>query len=244
MKNKFKLLWKNKIRLGLFIVLTFATILTAFVIPSNEWKNADIIERGTLVIRGDSMEPTIKNGQLAYVAEAQHERGSIVAVRTHSTLKYNSADNPVLLKRIVGLPGETVEITAEGILINGELLVEEYSENVNKTLLDTNDFEEVVLSDGEYFLVGDNRETSFDSRNLGAFNESKFLYGITLEPNDYTKSIERKNLITSIVILIITIMSPIVHFFVCTFTIPQKQQTKQRASTQNNKNKKQSKKKR
>lgn len=235
MKNKFKLLWKNKIRFIVFIVLTIVTITTTFVVPKAQWDSANIIERGKLVIRGDSMEPTIKNGQIVYVSDVQTERGSIVAVKSHSTLKYPNTDNPVLLKRVVGLPGETVEITAEGVLIDSKLLEEEYSSNVNKTLLDTNDFQEIVLSDNEYFLLGDNRETSFDSRNIGAFNSSKFLYGITLEPNDYTRSIEKQNLQTSIIIVLISVFSVVFYFFMCTITFNKKKPTETLKTTNNKK---------
>lgn len=222
MKNKFKLLWNNKIRLITFLLLTIATICIAFIIPIQQQNNANLIDKGVVVIRGTSMEPTIKDGQVVYVSDPDFSRGAIVAVKNHSTIKYDSSTMPVLLKRIVGLPGETVEITEKGILINGQLLQEDYCSNVDKTLLTTNDIQEVVLSTNEYFLVGDNRTESFDSRNVGAIHATDFLYGVTLEKNDYTYSVEKKNLTTSIIVLIVCILSPIVYFFACTVKIQKK----------------------
>ena len=222
MKNKFKLLISNKIRLIAFLFLTICTIFLTIVIPVEKYNDANIIDRGVVVIRGTSMDPTIADGQIVYVSDISFERGAIVAVKNHSTVKYDSSTMPVLLKRIIGLPGETVEITKDGILINGELLEESYCQNQDKTLLDTNDVQEVVLSTNEYFLVGDNREESFDSRNIGAVHATDFLYGVTLEKNDYTYSVERSNLITSIVVLSICILSPIVYFLLCTLTFPKK----------------------
>ena len=224
MKNKLKLLWNNKVRLITFALLTIITICVAFIIPIQQQKNTNLIDRGVLVVRGTSMAPTIDNGQVVYVSDISFERGAIAAVKNHSTIKYDSSTMPVLLKRIVGLPGETIEITKQGILINGQLLQEEYCDNVDETLLDTNDVQEIVLSTNEYFLVGDNRAESFDSRNIGAVHATDFLYGVTLEKNDYTYSVERKNLITSIVILIICILSPLVYFFACTISLHKNQQ--------------------
>ena len=218
MKKKFKLLISNKIRLIIFIALIVVTIIPTYVIPKVKWNNANILERGVVCVRGTSMEPTIKDNTVMYVDDLSFNRGDVVAVKNHSTLKYEVGDKKTLLKRIVGLPGETVEITADGVLINGELLNEDYTDTQNKTLQDNNDIQEVVLSYNEYFVLGDNREKSFDSRHIGAINKSDFLYKLTEKENDYTKRIHKKNLITSIVILVITILTPVLYFFLCTLS--------------------------
>ena len=230
MKNKFKLLWKNKVRLYVFLALTIITLFFTFFIPARQWHNANILEKGIVVVRGNSMEPSVQNGTIMYVDKISYERGDIIAFENHSTLKYNNSSRPTLLKRIVGLPGETVEIVKEGILINGELLDEPYTDSADKTLADTNDYQEIVLSDREYFLVGDNRVDSFDSRHVGAINEADFLYKVTLEKNDYTKKIESKNLWTSIIILVISIVSTAIYFFATTIEIkkPQSVQLKKK----------------
>ena len=102
MKNKLKLLWNNKVRLITFALLTIITICVAFIIPIQQQKNTNLIDRGVLVVRGTSMAPTIDNGQVVYVSDISFERGAIAAVKNHSTIKYDSSTMPVLLKRIVG----------------------------------------------------------------------------------------------------------------------------------------------
>ena len=70
------------------------------------------------------------------------------------------------IKRIIGLPGETVEIDGEDIYIDGEVLEEDYG----KTDITFPGIAEdpVVLGDDEYFVLGDNRGISKDSRSFGA----------------------------------------------------------------------------
>ena len=63
MKNKFKLLISNKIRLIAFLFLTICTIFLTIVIPVEKHNDANIIDRGVVVIRGTSMDPTIADGQ-------------------------------------------------------------------------------------------------------------------------------------------------------------------------------------
>lgn len=80
------------------------------------------------------------------------------------------------IKRIIGLPGETVQILEDGtIFINGEKLTEVYGK---ETILDPGRaIEPVVLSDDEYFVMGDNRNNSRDSRfeDVGNIKLSEFI---------------------------------------------------------------------
>lgn len=190
-KERFSRLTKIK---TLFLVISYimvAVLLT--VLPWYLWMYSGLEARGVTSVRGSSMTPTIHNNDIMYVCPVKYERGDIVVAKCR-TSKYLTMDGSALLKRIVGLPGEVVEITAEGVLINGVLLDEPYTQNVTETLQESNDYNTLVLSDNEYFLLGDNRANSFDSRHVGSIHRTDFLYSLTVDPNEQTQKI-----ITSII---------------------------------------------
>ena len=108
------------------------------------------------------MEPTLAVGsryfvnKLAYKASSP-KRGDIIVFRT------NASDDAALhIRRVIGLPGETVQITGGRILINGEVYNEgkDFPMITNPGLAAT----AVTLESGEYFVLGDNRNNSEDSR--------------------------------------------------------------------------------
>lgn len=73
-----------------------------------------------------------------------------------------SGSDDVVIKRVYGLPGETISCEEGKIYINGKLIEDEYGYR------ETSDFSPVTLGENEYFLLGDNREISLDSRVFGA----------------------------------------------------------------------------
>lgn len=68
-----------------------------------------------------------------------------------------------LIKRVVGLPGETVEIQDNTVFINGLPLAEPYLREVAQT----SSMDPITIPEGEYFVMGDNRQRSLDSRSFG-----------------------------------------------------------------------------
>ncbi len=124
---------------------------------------------------GPSMEYTLMDGDNLIVDKISYrlndpERFDIVV------FPYRYDRKTYYIKRIIGLPGETVQILEDGtILINGEKLTEYYGKEV---ILDAGRaIEPVTLSDDEYFVMGDNRNNSRDSRyeDVGNIKKSEFI---------------------------------------------------------------------
>lgn len=109
-----------------------------------------------LRVTGSSMEPTLHSDEIVVCAKySDFKRGDIVA------FYFN---NKVLLKRVIGTPGDIIEIEDGGsVIVNGEKLTEAYAENVS---LGECDLEfPVQVPENRLFVMGDNRETSIDSRS-------------------------------------------------------------------------------
>jgi len=115
-------------------------------------------------VNGESMEPTLSDGDNLIVDKISYrfnepERFDIIV------FPFQHKQDTYYIKRIIGLPGETVEINEEGVIyINGEVLVESYGrEIINPEHLGRVEYP-VVLGADEYFVMGDNRNNSSDSR--------------------------------------------------------------------------------
>lgn len=119
-------------------------------------------------VLGSSMEPKLSSKDNLIVDKISYrfhdpERFDIIV------FPFRYEDNTYYIKRIIGLPGETVRIDEEGnILINGEVL----SENYGKEVIESpgRAYEEIKLGDDEYFVMGDNRNNSTDSRDPSVGN--------------------------------------------------------------------------
>ncbi len=116
------------------------------------------------VVDGSSMENTLQDGDSLWVNKWRYrfndpERFDIVVFPP----QYNTGT--YYIKRIIGLPGETVQIDLQGnIYINGEILMESYGREIIDTDHSGRALGEIVLGDDEYFVLGDNRNNSVDSR--------------------------------------------------------------------------------
>ena len=122
-------------------------------------------------VLGSSMEPKLSSEDNLIVDKITYrfhdpERYDIIV------FPFRYEDNTFYIKRIIGLPGETVQIDEEGnILINGEVLKEGYGKEIIKN--PGRAYEEIRLADNEYFVMGDNRNNSLDSRDPSVGNITK-----------------------------------------------------------------------
>lgn len=166
--------------LVLFIVIFFATQLLMKYVVSKD------------VVQGTSMQPTLENGERLYsVRVMQPKRNDIVVI--------NAPDRPkcLYIKRVIGMPGDTVSAKNDKLYVNGKAVAEPYLNRkfarteINQwasqqgldssTIKFTNDFNIKTLSStksakvpaGKYFVMGDNRLVSHDSRDFGFVDKSK-----------------------------------------------------------------------
>ena len=127
------------------------------------------------VVIGHSMENTLADGDNLIVDKISYrfkepERYDIIV------FPYEYKEDTYYIKRIIGLPGETVMISSEGVIyINGKELKESYGREVirNAGLAGA----PIELKDGEYFVLGDNRNNSEDSRfsDVGIIHKSEIV---------------------------------------------------------------------
>ncbi len=116
------------------------------------------------VVRGDSMEPTLSDENNLVVDKLTYrfhdpERFDIIV------FPFRYKEDTFYIKRIIGLPGERVRIDEKGrIYINDEVLVESYGREVIRPEFIGLAAEEIQLGPDEYFVLGDNRNNSSDSR--------------------------------------------------------------------------------
>ena len=115
-------------------------------------------------VDGQSMETTLYNNDNLLVDKLSYrfrdpKRFEIVV------FPYQYRENTYYIKRIIGLPGETIQIQDGSIYINGEILSESYGREVMKSAGLAED--PITLGEGEYFVLGDNRNDSMDSRDPG-----------------------------------------------------------------------------
>ena len=115
-------------------------------------------------VSGPSMNDTLFSNQIMLVYKTGYMLGAPARQDVAVCHFPNSKDNYV--KRIIGLPGETLEIVAGRVLIDGAALEEPY---IVHPL--TQNFGPVTLGEGEYFLMGDNRADSMDCRSVGPLHE-------------------------------------------------------------------------
>ena len=145
-------------------------------------------------ISGSSMEPAMKDGQVWFstIKEFKHpNRGDIVTA-------YNVLDRVRIVKRVVATEGDQIKVLDNGIYINGAL--EDNSTETKKMVDDTTTWLgahkglTTTVGKDEYFLMGDNRENSVDSRKSGIFPSSTIRTVVTLQAPDLVKNLLDKTL--------------------------------------------------
>ena len=111
-------------------------------------------------IKGESMNPNFADGELILTEKVSYyiykpQRGDVVVFKAPKTTRVD------FIKRIIGLPGENVKIEDGTVFINGQKLIEPYETQKTQGGMS------ITLLENQYFVLGDNREASSDSRSFG-----------------------------------------------------------------------------
>lgn len=118
-------------------------------------------------IEGNSMNPTMGNHAVLLVEKNLDDLtyGSIISTTKEFADSVKAEESGGFVKRVIGMPGDTITIKDNVFYLNGEVLVEPYIRDVTAI---RNQDQTIVVPEGALFLMGDNRNQSFDSRHYGA----------------------------------------------------------------------------
>ncbi len=156
-ENKMKHVLKEILSISIYLLLVFCA---AYLIVTYVGQRTQV--------SGSSMETTLSDGDHLIVDKISYrfedpERFDIIV------FPYQYDTDTYYIKRIIGMPGETVQIDDSGnIYVDGELLEEAYGCEVIQNPGRAND--PILLGDDEYFVMGDNRNNSSDSRDPSVGN--------------------------------------------------------------------------
>lgn len=157
------------------VILTVFFLICSFILFLLIYFNLAIAQ--PFRVSGNSMSPTLRAGQYFIADErifSTHppQRGDIFV------MKNPQSPDQRFIKRIIGLPGETIKIQDGHVFINNNLLDEPYLTSSNTTAAGTflKEGQIIDIPVGYYFVLGDNRPGSFDSREFGLV-PSSYLVG-------------------------------------------------------------------
>jgi signal peptidase I len=124
-------------------------------------------------VQGRSMVPTLKDGERYFLNRIVFkwrapERGDVVVIKDPGHSDY-------AVKRIVGLPGESLSLMDGAVYLNGARLSEPYLPRNTRTLTPDRSQKFIRVPQDRYFILGDNRGNSEDSRNYGAVHRSQII---------------------------------------------------------------------
>lgn len=157
--------YSDFIRLTIYflIALVVCFILSSFVIQKTD-------------VEGKSMVPTLEEQDVLLIAKIAYyfedpKRYDVVV------FPQKGKKDVLYIKRIIGMPGETIQIVGDNIFINGRILSETYGKEAMEEETEGIALSAIHLKKDEYFVLGDNRNFSIDSRNkeIGPINRREII---------------------------------------------------------------------
>lgn len=134
------------------IAIVIAIVIMQFIKPT--------------LVKERSMQPNFVENDYVFVSRQSYklfggdpERGDVIVL--HSSLKDGDGNDKLLIKRVIGLPGESITVSDGDVYINGEELSDDYT----KDQMTNGEIIDLKIPEDSYFCMGDNRELSMDSRD-------------------------------------------------------------------------------
>ena len=126
-------------------------------------------------IEGNSMYPVLMDRERIIISKIAIKKGNI---NRNDIVVFYKPNNPKksIIKRVIGLPGEVIEINKGEIYINNKKIDQPFLRNKNKSNHESINMKPLLIKQNCYFVVGDNIKKSVDSRNFGAVPK-KYIYG-------------------------------------------------------------------
>ena len=120
---------------------------------------------------GSSMIPNLHDGDVLILSKANYR---IFDVKRGDIISLDYEDTKYLIKRVIGLPGDDVDIIDNQLYINGEVYKEDYlDEGLNYDDFSLQDLGYATIPEDYYLVLGDNREDSIDSREIGLISKDE-----------------------------------------------------------------------
>lgn len=157
-----KFLWELK---DYVIIVIVVLLIRAFIITP-------------AIVDGASMDDTLNDGQVVVINKLVYKLSDIQ--RFDIVVIESEKEEDRIIKRVIGLPGEKVEYKNNKLYIDGKELISELK------FESTNNFKVEVKKD-EYFVLGDNRDVSKDSRILGGFKKEEIIGRVTVRLFPFNK---------------------------------------------------------
>lgn len=161
------------------IALVIALIVVQFIKPT--------------IVKESSMEPNFYANDYLFVSKQAYsfnhevERGDVIVFKSDLDREEpgKEGEKKLLIKRVIGLPGDTVTVKDGEVYLNGMQLEESYI----KEGTTSGEVDEFVVPEGEYFVMGDNRRVSIDSRDLrvGAVDGDRIVGKVVLRVYPFNK---------------------------------------------------------
>ena len=168
----------NRLGRGAFILNLIRIIFIAAIVAGT----LNVLCFQLVRIEQSSMNPTLKDGDEVFLFKAayfftQPKSGDVIIFKSRTDSKIN------YVKRVIGLPGDTIEIAGGKVLRNGVELNEPYLPDI------TQGSYSITVPSGQYFVMGDNRNFSMDSRNalIGCITKDQILGKVLFSLQPYKK---------------------------------------------------------
>lgn len=135
-----------------------------------------VIQRNVVI--GSSMEPNLYENDQLFVEKISRlfpsgiAFGDIITIQAEGLQGHTGDKN--IIKRVIGVPGDKVDINDDGVYRNGEKIVEPYIDGAITKERNTA-FSHVTLTENQYYVLGDNREVSLDSRIFGPIEKTRIV---------------------------------------------------------------------